>query len=173
MSPAPRDAATVVASRAVKAAGMILAFACGMAALACGSPAAPSKTSASAAAPDAAPATTTDAEPTDAGAPSDGRPFAGSTADATDLISRAVDTRHAEVARCTHAFRIRKKMPHDKITVSFGIDQEGRLLGVTAKGREDAELKRCVLDAMTGAPFPRSHAGVITVTKVYEELVLQ
>jgi len=147
---------------------MVLALACGMAALACGSTAATPKIST---APAEAPVPTSNAALVDAG---DGaHPFAGSNADATDLISRAVDTRQGEIARCTHAFRIRKKMPHDKITISFGIDQEGRLFGVTAKGREDAELKRCVLDAVTDAPFPRSHAGVITVTKVYEELVLQ
>ena len=156
---------------------MIVALACGMAALACGSNSGAGRTAAGEA------ATTAAGEAGDAGvgagggaeggAREDARPFAGSTADATDLISRAVDTRHAQIATCTQAFRLRKKMPHDKITVSFGIDQEGRLLGVTAKGREDAELKRCVQDAMTDAPFPRSHAGVITVTKVYEELVLQ
>jgi hypothetical protein len=107
----------------------------------------------------------------DAGAKDD-RPFAGSTAEATSLISTVVDNKHSEIAICVRAYRARKKLQHDRVTVSFGIDQEGRLLGVTAKGKEDAELKSCLVDAMKSALFPRSHSGVITVTKTYEELVL-
>lgn len=109
---------------------------------------------------------------TDAGAPANERPFAGSTADATELISRAVDGKHDAIAKCTQAFRVRRKLPHDKIAVSFGIDQEGHILGVTSKGKEDAELKACVLRAVSDAPFPRSHAGVITITKSYEEILV-
>lgn len=48
---------------------------------------------------------------------------------------------------------------------------EGRLLGVTSKGKEDNELKTCVQRALGDAQFPRSHAGVITVTKTYQELL--
>lgn len=109
----------------------------------------------------------------EAGAPANERPFAGSTADATELISRAVDGKHDAIAKCTQAFRVRKKLPHDKIAVSLGIDQEGRVLGVTSKGKEDTELKACVLRAVIDAPFPRSHAGVITITKSYEEILVQ
>lgn len=112
------------------------------------------------------------AETSDAGAAANERPFAGSTAEATELISRAVDGKHDAIAKCTQAFRARKKLPHDKISVSFGIDQEGRILGVTSKGKEDAELKACVLRAVADAPFPRSHAGVITITKGYEEILV-
>jgi hypothetical protein len=43
---------------------------------------------------------------------------------------------------------------------------------VTSKGSEDTELKTCVQDALKDGLFPRSHSGVITVTKTYEELVL-
>ena len=89
------------------------------------------------------------------------------------MISSAVDQRHTEIGICVRAFRNRKKMAHERVTVSFGIDQEGKLLGVTSKGKEDAELKGCVQEAVRGAPFPRSHAGVITITKTYEELVVQ
>lgn len=99
------------------------------------------------------------------------RPFAASTAEATELISQAVDKKHAEVALCVREFRARKKDSQNRVTVSFGIDQEGRLLGVTSKGSADGELKSCIQDALRSAPFPRSHSGVITVTKSYEEIV--
>lgn len=107
----------------------------------------------------------------DAAAAADDRPFAGSTAEATSLISTAVDKKQLEISLCIRDFRARKKMARERVAVSFGIDQEGKLLGVTTKGKEDNELKTCVQDALKGAPFPRSHAGVITVTKTYEELV--
>jgi hypothetical protein len=102
----------------------------------------------------------------------DERPFAGSTAEATTMISNAVDQRRAAIATCVREFRARKKIAQERVAVSFGIDQEGRLLGVTSKGKEDRELKDCVQEAVRGAPFPRSHAGVITITKSYEELVI-
>ena len=163
----------MVASRAVNVRESIFAAACIVTLLGCGGTPANHETSAHAAdVGDAGMTTAKETTPAavDAG---DGRPFAGTNADATDLISRAVDQRHAEISKCTQAFRLRKKSPHEKIVLSLGIDQDGQLLGVTSRGREDAELKRCVQDAVKGAPFPRSHAGVITVTKTYEELVLQ
>jgi hypothetical protein len=128
-----------------------------------------------------APAATTKATATrdagsgDAGAAAaalDDRPFAGSTAEATTMISNAVDQRRKEIGACVREFRARKKIGQERVAMSFGIDQEGRLLGVTSKGKEDRELKDCVQEAVRGAPFPRSHAGVITITKSYEELVI-
>jgi hypothetical protein len=107
-----------------------------------------------------------------AGAASDERPFAASTAEATTMISNVVDSRRAKIGACVREFRARKKIGQERVAVSFGIDQEGRLLGVTSKGKEDRELKDCVQEAVRDAPFPRSHAGVITITKSYEELVL-
>lgn len=101
------------------------------------------------------------------------RPFAGSTAEATQLISEVVDKKQPDITACVREFRARKKDAPKKVVVSFGIDQEGRLLGVTSKGNVDTELKTCVADALRGAPFPRSHAGVITVTKTYEDLLVQ
>jgi hypothetical protein len=114
-------------------------------------------------------ATTTAKGDADAGAAE--HVFAGTTAEATSLISTAVDKKQGEIAVCIREFRIRKKMLRDKVAVSFGIDQDGRLLGVTSKGREDTELKACVQEALKTASFPRSHAGVIKVTKTYEELI--
>jgi hypothetical protein len=111
----------------------------------------------------------------DGGASGDGgkeeRPFAGSAADATSMISAVVDKKGAEIGFCVREFRTRKKLARERVSVSFGIDMEGTLLGVTSKGKEDAELKQCVQDALKGALFPRSQAGVITVTKTYEEIV--
>ena len=63
-------------------------------------------------------------------------------------------------------------MPHERVTISMGIDQEGKLLGATLpKGRTDEILSTCVQAALANAPFPRSHAGVISITKTYEEIV--
>jgi hypothetical protein len=118
---------------------------------------------------------TTTATKADAAAPAASgppeKPFAGSAAEATSMISAVVDKKQDEIATCVREFRVRKKMAHDKVAVSFGIDQEGRLLGVTSKGREDAELKGCVQEVLKNATFPRSHSGVITVTKTYEEII--
>lgn len=105
-----------------------------------------------------------------ADAATDEPPFAGSNAEATTLISAAVDKKGQQIGECVREFRARKKLT-DRVSVSFGIDQEGKLLGVTSKNKEDAELKSCVQKALEGARFPRSHAGVITVTKTYGELV--
>lgn len=112
----------------------------------------------------------------DAGPAADGgteaeRPFAGNVAEATEMISNVVDKKRTEVNTCIRAFRTRKKIPGERVAVSFGIDMDGRLLGVTAKGKEDDELKACIQGALKGAPFPRSQAGVITVTKTYGEIV--
>lgn len=109
----------------------------------------------------------------DAGADSgtNEQPFAASAADATSLISAAVDTKSSEIGLCVREFRARKNLARERVTVSFGIDMEGQLLGVTSKGKEDAQLKSCVRKALERAQFPRSHAGVITVTKTYGELL--
>jgi len=121
------------------------------------------------------PASATSKDALDAGGAADGganeQPFAGSAAEATMLISAAVDKKGAEIGACVREFRVRKNLARERVTVSFGIDMEGKLLGVTSKGKEDAELKACVQRALEGARFPRSHAGVITVTKTYEELL--
>jgi hypothetical protein len=107
--------------------------------------------------------------PSDGGAKDD-RAFAGSTAEATELISVAVDRKQSEIMVCVREFRTRRKGT-GRVAVSFGIDQEGRVLGVTPKGNEDLKFTTCVQDALRGAGFPRSHAGVITVTKTYEDIL--
>jgi hypothetical protein len=105
------------------------------------------------------------------GGDGDGRQFAGSAAEATSMISDAVDKKSKDMQACVREFRARKKIERARVMLSIGIDQEGKVLGVTTKGKEDAELKACVQTALKDASFPRSHAGVITLTKTYEEIL--
>lgn len=105
----------------------------------------------------------------DAGPPP--RPFAGSATEATQLIGVAVDKFSGEVQKCVAEYRARKNLPHERVTIAMGIDQEGKLLGATLpKGKTDTTLSACMLSALANAPFPRSHAGVISITKSYEEI---
>jgi hypothetical protein len=58
--------------------------------------------------------------------------------------------------------------------VDIGIDQEGTLLGVVApnaakQGVLDPELRQCLIATLHGLPFPRSHAGVITVRQTFSD----
>lgn len=119
------------------------------------------------------------ARPTgDAGAPeataAPERPFAGSAAEATQLVNEAVDQKGDAIRLCVRAARQRRGDAHARVEIEFGIDQEGHLLGVKlAKNQpDDAALVGCVRDALRDAPFPRSHTGVITITRTYEEIQL-
>lgn len=99
------------------------------------------------------------------------KPFAGSATEATQLIGAAVEKGATQVQKCVSEYRVRKNMPHERVTISMGIDQEGKLLGATLpKGKTDEILSSCVQAALANAPFPRSHAGVISITKTYEEI---
>lgn len=112
------------------------------------------------------------AAPADAGAPPPERPFAGSASEATQLISQAIDKKAEAIAKCVREFRYRKHVAHERVEISVGIDQEGRLLGVTLpKGKKDEALSSCAMGALRTAQFPRSHSGVITVTRTFEEIV--
>jgi hypothetical protein len=101
------------------------------------------------------------------------RPFAGSATEATQLVSAAIDKHREEMGACVNAYKTRKKLGRARVEVQVGIDQEGNLLGATLKGgkAQDEELTTCVQRALATAQFPRSHAGVISVTKVYEEML--
>ncbi len=98
-------------------------------------------------------------------------PFAATAAEATTLIDAAIDAKIRDLARCVETARSRRKNPHEKISVEVGIDEQGHLLGVKAPpgGPKDPDLYACVQQALTGANFPTSHAGIITVTKTFEE----
>ena len=99
------------------------------------------------------------------------RPFASSPVEATQLIGAAIDSRAPAMKKCVAEYRARKKLPHDRVEITVGIDQEGHLLGATLKsGSKDPPFSDCVQHALADAPFPRSHAGVIQSTKSYEEI---
>lgn len=115
-------------------------------------------------------ATAGDAGTADAAAKGE-RPFAGSLAEATTIINGVLDKKQSDISACVRQYRARAPQHQSKVSVAFGIDQEGKLLGVTSKGKEDAALRACVQEALRDALFPQSHAGVITITKTYEELV--
>lgn len=85
------------------------------------------------------------------------------------MITTAVDSKSKDLAACVREFRARKNLQHERVEVSIGIDQEGKLLGVTSKGKEDTQLKACFQQALTSVQFPRSRAGVISIKKSYEE----
>jgi hypothetical protein len=112
-------------------------------------------------------------EPADAGIEAGSeRPFAGSAAEATQLITDAVDKKQNAIAKCVQQYRFRTHLAHDKVSVSMGIDQDGRLIGVTLpKNKEDKELTACVQQELKDTKFPRSHAGVITITRTFQEMV--
>ncbi|MGH7329360.1 MAG: hypothetical protein ACREJX_13515, partial [Polyangiaceae bacterium] len=110
----------------------------------------------------------------DAGAApvAEAHPFAKDPAAAESMIDDAIDSRHSEMDKCSADARKRLKEPHAKITFLIGIDQEGNVIGVkrpSKKDKNDEELLACVRTALHGAPFPKSHAGVIMIKKTYEE----
>jgi outer membrane biosynthesis protein TonB len=98
-------------------------------------------------------------------------PFAKDAADAESMIDDAIESRHAGVEKCAAEARKRSGDPHGKVSLLVGIDQEGTVIGVKVpKGeKKDEALLVCVRAALKGAPFPRSHNGIITIKKTYEE----
>ncbi len=99
-------------------------------------------------------------------------PFAKDAAAAESMIDDAIDSRHNAMDKCAVDARKRWKDPHAKITFLIGIDQEGNVIGIkrpSKKDKNDEELLTCVRAALKDAAFPKSHAGVITIKKTYEE----
>ena len=104
--------------------------------------------------------------------PAEAHPFAKDAAAAEAMIDDAIDSRHSAMDKCSADARKRWKDPHAKITFLIGIDQEGNVVGIkrpSKKDKNDEELLVCVRAALKDAPFPKSHAGVITIKKSYEE----
>jgi hypothetical protein len=104
-------------------------------------------------------------------APPPAHPFAKNAVEATSMIDDAINSKANELTACVEDARKRRKDPHAKIVVQVGIDENGRLIGVEMpKGeKKDKALSDCLLQALHGAPFPESHAGVITVRKTFED----
>jgi hypothetical protein len=140
------------------------------------SAAAPPVAAASTSAPPAAGQPAPSAPPSESAAtaatpPPPEHPFAKNAVEATSLIDDAINSRVDGLGKCVDAARARRKSAHEKLVVEVGIDEEGHMLGVQLPKHEkkDPEFVNCVLDALRGAPFPKSHAGVITVRKTFED----
>jgi hypothetical protein len=133
---------------------------------------------ASSASPGAAAASST---PSSAGSPSATtpaqRPFANNPLEAQSLIQATIDEHIKPLWKCVADYRTRKNEPHKAVMVDIGIDQEGTLLGVVAPnakaGPLDPALKSCLDSVLRGLPFPRSHAGVITVRQTFSDASVQ
>jgi hypothetical protein len=103
--------------------------------------------------------------------PPPAHPFAHNAEEATSLIDDAINAKAAELTACVDEARKRRKEPHAKIVVQVGIDESGHLIGVEMpKGeKKDKALADCLLKGLHDAPFPESHAGVITVRRTFED----
>lgn len=105
------------------------------------------------------------------------RPFAKTAIDAQSLIQEQIEAHLKPLWKCVEQLRAAKGDPHKAVTVDIGIDQEGNLIGVTAANAKQAELdpttRDCMFAALHGLPFPRSHAGVITVRQSFTDEVIQ
>jgi hypothetical protein len=93
------------------------------------------------------------------------------------MIQSVIDTRMKPLLVCVDAYRHSAKgAGHKPVVVDIGIDQEGTLLGVippNPKHPLDPAMKDCMTAALHGLPFPRSHAGIITVRQSFEDQILQ
>jgi hypothetical protein len=98
-------------------------------------------------------------------------PFAGTAQEATSLILASMDKRMRDMWRCVDAKRARTHDAHLKVVVNIGIDQEGTLIGVSALKSTDSDdtLNDCIRTALKRLPWPKSHAGVITVKQEFAD----
>jgi len=100
-------------------------------------------------------------------------PFASTALEAQRMIQTAIEARMKTLWKCVEDYRTRAGDPHRAVTLNVGIDQEGHLFGVTAADPKHPDLepalKACVLDTLRNAPFPRSHAGVISVRQAFQD----
>lgn len=105
------------------------------------------------------------------------RPFAHTALEAQSLIQEQIDEHMTPLLKCVNDFRQKKGDPHKPVVVEVGIDQEGNLLGVTSpnikKGDLDPVMRDCMTTALRGLPFPKSHAGIITVRQTFSDVVVQ
>lgn len=105
------------------------------------------------------------------------RAFAKTAIEAQSLIQEQIDAHIKPLWKCVERLRVAKGDPHKAVTVDIGIDQEGNLLGVTTANAKQGDLdpatRDCMFAALHGLPFPRSHAGVITVRQSFTDEVIQ
>jgi len=103
------------------------------------------------------------------------RPFASTPGEATVIIQELVEGHMKALWKCVDAYRTAKGDPHRAVTVDVGTDQEGNLLGVTSANPKhdlDPTLRDCMWNVLHGLPFPRSHAGVITVRQSFSDTTI-
>ena len=129
--------------------------------------------SASAGAASSAPTTTATAEAT---GPKE-RPFANNALEAQNLIQEQIDAHIKPLWKCVADYRAKRRDAHKALLIDIGIDQEGNLLGVTTpnpkKSDVDPATRECMMAVLRGLPFPRSHAGVITVRQTFSDMTVQ
>jgi hypothetical protein len=105
------------------------------------------------------------------------KPFAKTPAEAQTLIQEQIDAHLKPLWRCVEQLRAAKGDPHKPVAVDIGIDQEGNLIGVTAANAKQGDLdlttRDCMLAALHGLPFPRSHSGVISVRQTFTDELIQ
>jgi hypothetical protein len=116
-----------------------------------------------------APASTTPPPPQ----PPKEKPFASSPMQAQSMIQEQIDGQMTVLWKCVNDYRGRVKELHKEVLIDIGIDQEGILMGVTTatpkKGELEPMLKQCLYTSLHGLPFPRSHAGVISVRESFKD----
>jgi hypothetical protein len=104
------------------------------------------------------------------------RPFARSPTEATGIIQREIDSRMPALWDCVQGYRKANRDAHQTIVVNLGIDEDGNLLGVASgdpkHGDVPAPVRKCILKALHDAPFPRSHAGIITVRQTFQDTAI-
>jgi hypothetical protein len=100
-------------------------------------------------------------------------PLANSPMEAQSLIQDDIDGQMATLWKCVKDYQARVGDPQREVLVDLGIDEDGILMGVTTatpkKGELEPKLKQCLFDALRALPFPRSHAGIITVRESFRE----
>ncbi|HEY1692167.1 MAG TPA: hypothetical protein VGG39_08390 [Polyangiaceae bacterium] len=105
------------------------------------------------------------------------RPFANTPLEAQSIIQGVIDGQLKVLWKCVTDYRTRKNDPHRTFVVDVGIDQEGNLLGITSPNPKkqplEPETRDCMMAALHGQPFPRSHAGVITVRQTFNDVSVQ
>ncbi len=104
------------------------------------------------------------------------RPFASTPLQAQSLIQEQIDGRMRELWSCVATYRKGVGDDHKVVVVDIGIDQEGNLIGVAAptprKAELDPTMRACIMGVLHDAPFPRSHAGIITVRQTFKDVPL-
>jgi hypothetical protein len=99
------------------------------------------------------------------------RPFASTAAEAHSLIDEQIRGHMEALWQCLAPRIAAGSGAHRKVAFDFGIDQEGRLISVTASDTKSKPLepatKACVADALRDAVFPRSRSVVTTVRETF------